>query len=118
LLDVLFEDPDEFKPNVLRVVLYSADEGYSITFKREKNLKPPKNYGFKYCEDTILEHMEHEHLPPDLLDLLDGDEDRLFYSGCIIAEIHDQVYQVPGRVYRLILRPFYLVSRLKIEIRN
>jgi len=58
--------------------------------------------------------MENEQLPPDLLDLLDSAKPRLFYSGCVIAEIHDQVDEIPGRVYRLLLRPFNLVSYLKI----
>jgi len=112
-LDVLFDDPTEFKPNVLVLILHSIDKGYSIKINTDKNLKSPKEYFFNYFKDTILEYMENEHLPPDLLDLLDSAEPRLFYSGCVIAEIHDQVDEIPGRVYRLLLRPFNMVSYLK-----
>jgi len=112
LLDVLFDDPTEFKPNVLVVVLHSIDKGYSIKINTDKNSKSLKEYCFNYSEDTILEHIENEHLPPELLDILDSAEPRLFYSGCVIAEIHDQVEEVPGRVYRLLVRPFSMVSYL------
>lgn len=114
MLDVFFDDPNEFKPNVLVVILHSLDKGYSIKINTERNSKSPKEYFFNYHNDTILKYIEEGHLPPDLLDILDKTESKLFYCGCIIAEIHDQVDEVPGRMYRLLLRPFSLVSYLKL----
>lgn len=110
----MFDEPNEFKPNVLVIILHSIDKGYSIKINTGKNSNSPNEYFFNYYNDTILEFMENEQLPPDLLDLLDSAKPRLFYSGCVIAEIHDQVDEIPGRVYRLLLRPFNLVSYLKI----
>lgn len=110
----MFDDPTEFKPNVLVVILHSIDKGYSIKINTDKNSKTPKEYWFNYHEDTILEYMESEHISPDLVDLLVSAKPSLFYSGCIIAEIHDQVDEVPGRVYRLLLRPSNMVIYLKI----
>jgi len=114
LLDVLFDDPTEFKPNVLVIILHPIDQGYSIKINTDRKSKSPKEYCFSYYEDTILEHMETEHLSPNLVDLLVTARPRLFYSGCVIAEIHDQVDEVPGRVYRLLLRPSTMVIYLKI----
>jgi len=105
----LFDDPTEFKPNVLVIILHSIDQGYSIKINTDRNSKSPKEYSFSYYEDTILEHMETEHIPPDLIDFLVTARPRLFYSGCVIAEIHDQRDEVPGRVYRLLLRPSIMV---------
>jgi len=116
LLDVLFDDPNEIKPNALVVILHSIDKGYSIIINTKSNSISPKEYFFNYHDDTILKHMEDEHLPPDLLDILELSRPRLFYSGCVIAEIHDQVDEVPGRVYRLMLRPFNMVRYLKVLI--
>ncbi|XP_060858740.1 MATH and LRR domain-containing protein PFE0570w-like isoform X2 [Metopolophium dirhodum] len=116
LLDVLFDDPTEFKPNVLVIILHSIDQGYSIKINTDRNSKSPKEYSFSYYEDTILEHMETEHLPPDLMDLLVTARPRLFYSGCVIAEIHDQRDEVPGRVYRLILRPSIMSIQRDIDL--
>jgi len=113
-LDVLFDEPNEFKPNVLVVILHSLDKGYSIKINTERNSKSPKEYFFNYQNDTILKYIEDEHLPPDLLDILEKAEPKLFYSGCVITEIYDQVDQVPGQRYRLLLRPFNMVRYLKI----
>lgn len=80
----------------------------------ERNSKSPKEYFFNYHDDTILKYIEEERLPPELLDTFEKAEPKLFYCGCVIAEIHDEVDEVPGRVYRLLLRPFSLVSYLKL----
>ncbi|XP_029342951.1 uncharacterized protein LOC100569481 [Acyrthosiphon pisum] len=60
--------------------------------------------------------METEHIPPDLLELLVTARPRLFYSRCVIAEIHDQRDEVPGRVYRLILRPSTMSIQRDIDL--
>lgn len=106
---MLFESPYEVKPNVLVITLYSVDVGYSIKITMNKN-EPPVETFFNYAEDSILKYVENEQLPPHLLDILDRAEPKLFYSGCVIAEIHDQQDCVPGELYRVLLRPFNLVS--------
>lgn len=115
MLDSLFEDPLEVKPNVLVITLYTIDVGYSIKITINKN-EPPIETFFNYAdEDLILEYVEREELPPHILDILDKAEPNLFYNGCIIAEIHDQVNGVPAQLYRILLRPSNMVSYLKIS---
>lgn len=109
MLDALFEDPSEVKPNVLLITLYSIDVGYSIKITMNKN-DPPVETFFNYAEDSILEYVEKEQLPPHLLDLLDKAEPNLFYCGCVIAEIHDLLEGAPANVYRILLRPSNIVS--------
>ncbi|VVC40290.1 Hypothetical protein CINCED_3A000795 [Cinara cedri] len=105
LLDCLFENPLEDKPNVLVITLYSIDVGYSIKLHINKE-EPPVEAFYNYVDDTILEYIEQEQLPPHLLDLLERAEPSIFYSGCIIAEIHDQINGIPYQLYRILLRPF------------
>lgn len=114
LIDSLFEDPLEVKPNVLIITLYAIDVGYSIKITINKN-EPPIETFYNYAEDSILEYVEREELPPHILDILDKAEPNLFYNGCIIAEIHDQLYGVSGELYRILLRPSNMVSYLKIS---
>lgn len=115
MLDALFEDPSEvIKPNVIVITLYPIDIGYSIKITMNKN-DPPVETFFNYAEDSILEYVEKEQLPPHLLDLFDKAEPRLFYNGCIIAEIHDyrdDDDDDAGIVYRILLRPSKMVSYL------
>lgn len=114
LLDSLFDDPLEVKPNVLIITLYAIDVGYSIKITINKN-EPPVETFYNYAEDSILEYVEREELPPHILDILDKAEPSLFYNGCIIAEIHDQLNGVAGELYRILLRPSNIVSYLKIS---
>lgn len=109
LLDCLFENPDEDKPNVLVITLYSIDIGYSIKITMPSNELPVETF-FNYDNDTILKHVENEQLPPDILGLLEKAEPSLFYCGCVIAEIHDQQNELNGQLYRILLRPSNLVS--------
>lgn len=111
MLDSLFENPLEFKPNVLVITLYSLDIGYSIKITLNKNDSPVETF-FKYAEDSILQYVEKEQLPPHLLDILDKSEPGLFYGGCVIAEIHDQINGIPGKLYRILLHPSNMVSYL------
>lgn len=104
----MFENPLEDKPNALVITLYSVDVGYSIKLNITKE-EPSVEIFFNYADDTILEYIEKEQLPPHLLDLLDRAEPRIFYCGCIIAEIHDQINGVPSKLYRILLRPFNMV---------
>lgn len=84
------------------------DNGYSIKISMKKN-EPPVETFFSYAEDTILSYVENGELPPHILEILDKAEPRLFYNGCVIAEILDQRNGVPGELYRILLRPSNLV---------
>lgn len=92
------------------ITLYSIDIGYSIKLSIAKEEPLMESY-FNYADDTILKYVEKEQLPPHLLDLLDRVEPRIFYCGCIIAEIHDLI-GVPRKLSRILLRPFSLVCYL------
>lgn len=105
----MFEDPLEVKLNVLVITLYTVDKGYSIKISVNKNESPAETF-FKYEEDTILKYVQREQLPPHLLESFEKAE--LFYNGCVIAEIHDLQDGVPGELYRILLRPFDMVSSL------
>lgn len=104
----MFENPCEVVPNVLVITLYSIDIGYSIKITKKENELPIETH-FRYDEDSILEYVENEQLPPHLLEFLDKAEPKLFYCGCVIAEIHNQQNSIPGELYRILLRPFNLV---------
>lgn len=90
------------------ITLYSIDIGYSIKIPINESETPIETF-FNYAEDAILNYVEKEQLPPHLLDILDKAEPKLFYCGCIIAEIHDQKNGIPGKVYRILLRPSNMV---------
>lgn len=75
---------------------------------------PPVETFFNYADDSVLGYVEKEELPPHLLEVLDKAEPRLFYNGCVIAEIHDQIDGIPAKLYRILLRPTSMVSYLKI----
>lgn len=81
----------------------------------KKNELPVETF-FSYTDDTILKYVENEELPPHLLEVLDKAEPRLFYNGCVIAEIRDQQNGVPGELYRILLRPSNLVSYFNSSI--
>lgn len=91
------------------ITLYSIDIGYSIKISINKNETPIETF-FNYAEDSILKYVENEQLPPHLLNILENSEPTLFYCGCIIAEIHDKINGIPGKLYRILLRPTYTVS--------
>lgn len=116
-MDLLFEDPDEVKPNVLLFTLFPEDIGYSIKIVMQKN-EPPTEIFYSYSDDSILSFVEKEKLPIALLNLLDRAEPRLFYSGCVVAEIHDHRYGAPGRILRILLRPWNEVRYLNIKNKN
>jgi len=78
--------------------------------------EPPLENFFSYAEDSILKYVENEELPPHLLNLLEKAQPRLFYCGCIIAEIHDQQNSTSGEIYRILLRPSNLVSCLNENV--
>lgn len=80
----------------------------------KENELPVETY-FRYEEDSILEYVENEQLPPHLLEVLDKAEPRLFYCGCVIAEIHDQQNSVPGELYRILLHPSNLVRFFNVN---
>ncbi|XP_015374960.1 PREDICTED: uncharacterized protein LOC107169665 isoform X2 [Diuraphis noxia] len=113
LLDELFDDPSEVNPNVFVITLYTIDIGYSIKITMNKD-QPPVETFYSYAEDSILEFVEKEQLPPCLLDLLEKARPRLFYNGRVIAEIHNKIpetceYSVMAlRVARLLLHPHRL----------
>lgn len=109
----MFEHPLEDNLNVLVITLYSIDIGYSIKLSIAKE-EPLMESFFNYADDIILKYVLQEQLPPHLLDLLDRVEPRIFYCGCIIAEIHDLMIGVPRKIYRVLLRPFNLVSYFNI----
>lgn len=109
----MFEDPDEVKPNVLLFTLFSEDIGYSIKIVMQIN-QPPIELFYTYSDDSILLFVEKGKLPIELLNLLDRAEPTLFYSGCVVAEIHDHRDGTPGRIYRILLRPWYEVSCFNI----
>jgi len=110
LLDELFDDPSEVNPNCFVITLYSVDIGYSIKITMNKD-QPPVETFYSYAEDSILEFVEREQLPPCLLDLFSKAKPRLFYNGRVIAEIHDKYNDENNpRVYRILLHPHSLVS--------
>lgn len=115
MLDLLFEDPSEDKPNFIVITLYPIDTGYSLKISMKIN-EPPVEIFFDYTTDTILEYIERGKLPPDLLELFDRAEPRIFYSGCVIAEIHDLIENTNNRVSRILLRPSNEVSYLNIDL--
>lgn len=78
--------------------------------------EPPVEMFFDYTTDTILKYIEKEKLPPDLLELFDRAEPRIFYSGCVIAEIHDQIEYTNNAVSRILLRPCNEVSYINIDL--
>lgn len=108
-MDVLFEDPSEDKPNFIVITLYSIEIGYSLKIPMKIN-EPPDEIFFDYASDTMLEYIEKSRLPPNLLDLFDKAEPRIFYSGCVIAEIHDKIGCTNKSVSRILLRPSNEVS--------
>lgn len=109
MLDELFDDPSEVNPNVFVITLYSVDIGYSIKITMNKN-KPPVETFYSYADDSILEFVEREQLPPCLLDLFDKARPRIFYNGRVIAEIHNKYHGEDSmRVYRILLHPHNLV---------
>lgn len=108
-MDTLFDNHSGKKINVLLITLYSIDIGYSIQISMDKYDLPIEIF-FSYAEDTILEYVEKEELPPHLLDIFEKAKPSLFYCGCIIAEIHDQKNSFPGKKYRILLRPSNMVS--------
>lgn len=106
----MFVDPHQVKPNVLLITLFSIDIGYFISIIIKRN-EPRTDIFFSYAEDSILKHVECEHLLlPHLLDVLDKAESTLFYCECITAEIHDQINGVSRKLYQILLRPTYMVS--------
>lgn len=110
LLDELFDDPSEVNPNVFVITLYSVDVGYSVKISMNKD-KPPVETFYSYAEDSILEFVEREQLPPCLLHLFDKADPKLFYNGRVIAEIHNKYHgEELTRVYRILLHPHGLVS--------
>jgi len=116
-LDNLFENPFEFKPNVLVITLYSVDIGYSLKITMNENELPIETF-FNYAEDSILKYVEREELPHHLLDILERAEPRLFYCGCIIAEIHDEISGTPEKIYRILLRPSNMVNYKTLFVLN
>lgn len=56
--------------------------------------------------------MEKEKLPPHLLHILGRTEPKLFYCGCVMAEIHDKKdVEVGELLYRILLRPSNMVDK-------
>jgi len=110
LLDELFDDPSEVNPNVFVITLYSVDVGYSVKITMKKDTPPDETF-YSYAEDSILEFVEREQLPPCLLHLFDKAEPMLFYNGRVIVEIHNKYHgeDFVG-VYRILLHPHSLVS--------
>lgn len=83
--------------------------------------EPPVEIFYDYTTDTILKYIEEEKLPPDLLELFDRAEPRIFYSGCVIVEIHDLIKYTNKSVSRILLRPSNEVSYIltnNIDIDN
>ncbi|XP_025205151.1 myosin-2 heavy chain-like [Melanaphis sacchari] len=108
LLDELFDDPSEVNPNVFVITLYSVDIGYSVKITMNKD-KPPVETFYSYAEDSILEFVEREQLPPCLLHLFDKADPMLFYNGRVIAEIHNKYHADEStRIYRILLHPHSL----------
>ncbi|XP_050442738.1 uncharacterized protein LOC126846915 isoform X2 [Adelges cooleyi] len=103
LLDGLFDTSFEGHPNVLIITLYSVDIGYSIKMTVDDNNSPIETY-FNYEQDSILEYIKNEEIPPHLLDLLEKAKPPLFYCGCVIAEIHDKKTD-QQMISRILLRP-------------
>ncbi|XP_001942883.2 golgin subfamily A member 4 [Acyrthosiphon pisum] len=115
LLDELFDDPSEVNPNVFVITLYSVDIGYSIKITMNKN-EPPVETFYSYADDSILDFVEREQLPPCLLDLFDKARPRLFYNGRVIAEIHNKYHgEDLTRVYRILLHPHNLSIQSDVD---
>lgn len=107
----MFENPVQEKPNVLVITLYTENIGYSIKLCTSYHRKPVEIF-FDYEEDSLLEYIENEELPPHILDILERSKPSLFYNGRIVVEIHDKKEYIPGKVYRILLHPSNMVSSL------
>lgn len=104
-MDALYDDPLEFKPNALVITLYCADIGFSTKITKNKDEPPVETF---YCykkDELLLSFIEDEKLPPPLMESLNEAEPNLFYSGCVIAEVHDLRDGVLGQMGRILLRP-------------
>lgn len=97
------------------ITLYPIDVGYSISLSINKNELPEEIF-FSYADDSILKYVEKEQLPPHLLSILDKAEPKLFYCGCVIAEIHDKRDDDEEELYRILLRPSHSVKKNFINI--
>lgn len=113
MLDTLFDEPTEEQLNVLVITLFSVDVGFSIKMTIDINHQPLETH-FNYEEDSILDYVKNEELPPHLLDIIEKANPSLFYCGCIIAEIRDKKCE-EVKVYRSLLRPSNLVSYFNFD---
>ncbi|KAL8202421.1 UNVERIFIED_CONTAM: Transcription factor SPT20, partial [Gekko kuhli] len=72
----------------LVVNLYPGNEGYSLML-RGKNGSDSETIRLSYEEGELLEYLDHEELPPILVDLLEKSQINIFHCGCVITEIRD-----------------------------
>lgn len=89
--------------NRLILTLHPGNRGYTchlgLTAKAAKKCELPANGAqglveaellkLPYEDDYLLDYIDAQELPPTLLDLLDGLNVDLFYSGCLVVEVRD-----------------------------
>ena len=89
--------------NRLILTLHPGNRGYTchlgLTAKAAKKCELPVNGAqglveaellkLPYEEDYLLNYVDAQELPPTLLDLLDGLNVDIFYSGCLVVEVRD-----------------------------
>lgn len=69
--------------------------------------------GWPYTEETLLNYVDNEQIPPYLIDKLELHYSFLFYDGCIIAEVRDYRRAYPAvkcDIHHVLLRPTMQVS--------
>ncbi|CAG9761880.1 unnamed protein product [Ceutorhynchus assimilis] len=104
------------KLNTIILNLYPGSKGYSLAFRfqdrhnmgyREDNEELIHTMIRGYEEDTLLNYLNREEIPPFILDALDK-FDFLFYNGCVIAEVRNYRPAHPENKYythHVLLRP-------------
>ncbi|KAL1130130.1 hypothetical protein AAG570_013068, partial [Ranatra chinensis] len=58
-----------------------------------------------YTQDLLLNYLDNEELPPTFLSYWEQTFPQLFYSGCVIAQVRDLRYGLPGQTRHVLLKP-------------
>lgn len=117
--------------NTLIVNLYPGNKGYSLSLRlqgkvptalenqagRSQGSEPViETMRWPYSDEELLRCIDREELPAALVDLLETERStKLFYQGCIIAEIRDSRLTFPlnhFETHHVLLKPTTQVRSL------